>query len=66
MRRRLERVAAVVARTGEHEHRPARVPGELERELGRGETRALHETRPRIALQGSRLERAHAVDGVER
>ena len=62
----LEGVAAVVARTGEDEHRAAGVAGELARELGGGEAGALHQVRPRIALQRGGFERADAVDGVER
>ena len=66
VRRDLEGVAAVVARTGEHEHRAAGVAGQFERELGGGATGALHQVRPRIALQRGGFERADAVDGVER
>jgi hypothetical protein len=65
MRRDLERVAAVVARPGEDQHAAAAFPGEFARELRRGESRALHEVRVRVALQRRHLERADAGSEVE-
>ena len=58
MPRHDERIAAVIARSGEHQHGLA-AARQLARQLGRGEPGALHELRRRVPGHGGLLDGAN-------
>src|SRR5262245_14881817 len=61
-----ERIAAVVARTCEHEYPTAVIGDQLARELRRCESGTLHEIRRRWLCEGMLLDRTNLAREVER